>query len=179
MSVILAPILIFAASGLSQNRSATPAGNTEQGCRKFVQDFYDWYVPVALQHHNEPASNIALRMKPSAFDPKLLRLLRRDFEAQSHASEIVGLDFDPFLDTQDPSERLTIQKVEKNGADCLVSVHSLSPDEVRELVAEVKFSDGRWRFANFHYSEGKKRWNLIKELNAWEADRQAVNNKRR
>src|SRR5437588_560107 len=87
--------------GRSTNRS-----DIEKSCRRFVQSFYDWYVTEALKDNGGPASDFALRHRGSVFDPELLQQLKEDSEAQAKAKgEIVGLDFDPFLNSQDPGEQ--------------------------------------------------------------------------
>ncbi len=131
-------------------------GNNEQSCRDFVQEFYNWYLPVALKGHNLPSSVIALRAKPSLFDVKLANALRGDAEAQRRVSaEIVGIDFDPFLGSQDPGPRyLAREGVVKDGK-CMAPVDVVArgkPPE-RTVLAETALREGRWIFVNFHYRE--------------------------
>jgi hypothetical protein len=48
---------------------------------------------------------IAMEKQGSQFESGLLAALKEDVAAQAAAKgEIVGLDFDPFLNTQDPAE---------------------------------------------------------------------------
>lgn len=48
--------------------------------RKFVQGFYDWYVPRALKTDAEP---LALKVKAEMFTPQLRRELQEDRVASS------------------------------------------------------------------------------------------------
>jgi hypothetical protein len=77
---------------------------TPESVRGFVQGFYDWYVPKALDHKIFRAWDLALKTKSSVFSPELAQALREDSAAQDKAEkgELVGLDFDPFLNSQDP-----------------------------------------------------------------------------
>jgi hypothetical protein len=176
--MLVAILLAVVPYASTQHIGDAPQKSTEQGCRKFVQDFYDWYVPVALQDQNFRAWDIALRLRPSAFDPTLVRLLKRDSEAQSKSNELVGLDLDPILASQDPSERFAVQRVARKGLSCTVTVLGLSSGVRREkVVADVRFRNGHWRFVNFIYSSGNQRWDLIHYLNDLEDGRQSDSKK--
>src|SRR5215212_4808372 len=84
----------------------------EDSPRQFVQDFYSWYVPIAMKDHKVPAFVVAIKEKPSLFSPQLLKALQNDADAQAKASgEIVGIDWDPFLNTQDPSRQFEIVQI--------------------------------------------------------------------
>jgi hypothetical protein len=176
----IAVFLVLAPYALSQKNASAAQSNSRQGCRKFVQHCYDWYVPIALKESNENAANVALRLKPDAFAPSLRLLLQRDLNAQSKATEIVGVDYDPILATQDASERFVIEGEEMRGSRCLVTVNGIEAGVKREkVVAEAGFSDGKWRFVNFHYGSGNKRWNLIQNLKDLEAARKSESKGRR
>jgi FlaG/FlaF family flagellin (archaellin) len=93
-------------------RTLEMARDSQRSCRDFVQRFYDWYVPIALKDNAGNPSDRALRYKSHAFSPELLTQLKEDSTAQAKAKgEIVGLDFDPFLNSQHPGERYTAEKV--------------------------------------------------------------------
>ena len=84
----------------------------EDSVRKFAQDFYRWYVPIAAKDNKGTAFEIAIKQRPSSFSPQLLQGLRDDAEAQAKAvGEMVGLDFDPFLNSQDPSNHYVIGQI--------------------------------------------------------------------
>ena len=51
-------------------------------------------------------ADIAVQRKAGLFNPDLVRALKIDSEAQSRAKgELVGIDFDPFVGSQDPADR--------------------------------------------------------------------------
>ena len=89
------------------------------------------------------------------FSPKLLRWLEEDYEAQAKvAGEIVGLDYDPFLFSQDPCERYVAESVTYNAEKCFVDVHSVCQGRKSakaDVVPELTYQDGSWIFLNFHY----------------------------
>ena len=167
--LFLAPQLLLA--------QGVNSGSAEDSCRRFVQGFYDWYVPKALKESDTPALDLALKVKSSAFDARLLQALREDSAARAKvADEIVGLDFDPFLNTQDLGQRYVVGKVTRKGDGCRADVHvvvsgkrSAKPDVVPELVLK----QGRWLFVNFHYPESKdsKDENLLSILDVLRKDR--------
>lgn len=136
--------------------------------REFVQEFYDWYVPKALKDHAGPAWELALKYKSSVFSPEVLRALKEDSAAQTKAAgEIVGLDFDPFLNSQDPDERYEVGKVTQKGDRYWVEIYaarsgkkSEKPDVMPELVRK----DGRYLFVNFHYPDGSDLLSTLRVL---------------
>lgn len=138
--------------------------------RKFVQSFYDWYTPRALKTDAEP---LALKVKAAMFTPELRRALQEDRVASSkNKDEIVGLDFDPFLASQDPYPTYTVVNVEKRGKSWLASVAGSSPTDKTTLpsvVAEVARYKQGWRFTNFIYSEES---NLLDTLRQLKKDRE-------
>jgi hypothetical protein len=96
----LGTILLLAS--LVPSLSAQTQDGSSQQAISFVQHFYDWYLPVALRNQKEPVSAVAISRKPTLFDAPLLRALRDDAAAQTKTTgEIDGLDFDPFLNSQD------------------------------------------------------------------------------
>jgi len=141
---------------------------TQESVRGFVQAFYDWYVPKALSDGTGPAWNLAIKSKASLFDPQLARALKEDLEAQSRAEgEIVGLDFDPFLDTQDPAGHYKLGKITLKGGSYWVDVHRVSSGKMSVqpcVVAQVVQKEGRWYFVDFHYSSGRDLLVILKEL---------------
>lgn len=126
-----------------------------QAATRFVQGFYDWYVPVAVRGSDRPAMDVVLGQRASALAPDLLEMLRRDSAAQARTTgEIVGLDFDPFLNAQDPCESYQTAGVTRAGESyrvSIVSVCSGARSSAAEVIADVVHRNGRWEFANFHY----------------------------
>lgn len=135
-------------------------GATQKSCQSFVQRFYDWYVPLALSDKPAPAVATALKARPRAFSRQLLHLLEEDLQAQAkNTKEIVGLDFDPLLNSQDPGDRYAVQKVTIRDNRCSTEVYKVSPGTkgVRpDVVPQLMFQAGRWTFVNFHYGKGKE-----------------------
>jgi len=154
--------------------SADPAGTfVLSPSQKFVQDFYDWYVPKAQGDNNGAPWMIALKEKSSAFDPKLAAALTEDNAAQAKVDDdIAGLDFDPFLNSQDPGERYVVGAAKWKGNMLQVDVYSIAsgkksdkPDVVDDLVK----TQGHWQFVNFEYpGEG----DLLSTLATLKADRE-------
>ncbi|MDR3401492.1 MAG: DUF3828 domain-containing protein [Chthoniobacter sp.] len=159
MKPIIAALAIFALSVGAQTLHA------EDSPRKFVQDFYDWYVPMSAHSHSEDASNIALKKKSSAFSPELLKALKEDALAASKSpGEIVGIDWDPFLNSQEQIERCVLGNITpKNGA-FRVEIYDYlggKKDKKPNIIAEVKQENGQWVFVNFWNPDGG---NLLSEL---------------
>lgn len=134
--------------------------------REFVEGFYKWYVPKALSDNKTAAWNVALKYKSSVFSRELAQLLREDSTAQARCEELVGLDFDPFLNSQDPATRYDVggmsQKKDKHYLADIYSVHSGKRNDKPSVSAELEESDGHWIFVNFFYSDGTNLLTILK-----------------
>jgi len=142
-------------------------------CRRFVQEFYDWYSPLARKSTREPAWNLAMQRKPEAFSADLLKALKIDSEAAAHAKgDIVGLDFDPFVGGQDPADHYQARGASWQGETCLVEVWPVSAARSKkpDAIAEVVLVGGHWEFQNFRYPESNS--NLVSVLVTLRAERQ-------
>jgi hypothetical protein len=130
----------------------------EKSCREFVQKFYDWYVPQALDLKVTNAPGLALKTYAYVFTPELVKLLQEDSDAQAkHPGEIVGLNFDPFLSSQDPSDQFVARSIIRKGGSYLVEVNGISSSGRKEkIIAEVVRKKDRWLFQNFHYPNFEK-----------------------
>jgi hypothetical protein len=142
-------LLLSVVTGFSLPSQAQDAEEIQKSCRNFVQSFYDWYV-------KRPEFPRALKYRPSAFSPELSRRLREDHEAQVKApGDIAGLDFDPFLNGQDPGEHYVVGRIELKGKKtCWAEIHRGSADEMSKQTyvgAELVSNVGRWQFINFYY----------------------------
>ncbi len=119
--------------------------------REFVQNFYNWYVTIAQKSN---ASDLAIKRKGSFFSPELSQALLEDSAAQAKVSElIVGIDWDPFLNSQDPEDHYLIGKVTKKGDRFFVCVHGVRSGQKRtepDVIAELMKKDNSWLFVNFH-----------------------------
>jgi hypothetical protein len=152
-------VFFFAASSLLGQQKSAP--DLEKSCQDFVQGFYDWYVPKTQfdQSHKpaEPPLRQPLKERTRSFSLELRHRLIEDFEAQAKArGELVGLDFDPFLNGQDPSVRFVAETISRKGGSYWVEVYGMSSGQRQEhVVPELVFRNGRWVFVNFHYGKGK------------------------
>lgn len=136
--------------------------------RLFVQSFYDWYTPKVVTVKSGPAWDLALKSKTTAFSPALFKALREDSAASAKAKgEIVGLDFDPILNSQDPAGHYKVGKVVRKGETYLVSVYSVlsgKPSSKAAVVAQLTLHRGNWQFANFLYPGRKDLIQALKDL---------------
>jgi len=128
-----------------------------ESVRKFVQDFYDWYTPGAVKAVDEH-KEFNWKTRASDFDPALLRALKEDEDAQAKAKEIVGIDFDPFLASQDPCAPYKARNVVQKGDRFLVGVDIACDNVTAEnpaVTVELVMRNGHWIFVNFHYPDPK------------------------
>jgi hypothetical protein len=131
-------------------------------CLHFTQEFYTWYVKTLSVFESDHSKNAkdpelaALNYEGKPFTHELDQGLRK-VKAEEKASGDAILDFDPFLNSQDPAEHYEVRKVtEKNGhywAE-VYGVWSTQPSDLGngpQVVAEMAFENNRWVFVNFHY----------------------------
>jgi hypothetical protein len=143
-----------------------------KSCREFVETFYAWYVAKALSHGPVPASDLALKHRPYVFSSKLFQQLSEDSDAEKKApGDLVGLDFDPFLATQDfPAERYVAERITMKDGRYWVEVHGVrngKESELPDVTPELIVRNGRWIFVNFHYQDPSRpgwSWDLLREL---------------
>jgi hypothetical protein len=154
-SLLLSPAGASAAPNPSAAAVVTFA--SEAGARAFVQGFYDWYVGkviVASKKGSGYGFIDAVRQRPDWFSPELKRLLEEDVAAASKCKgDVVGLDWDPFLETQENPGTYAVGKVEKTAQGFRVSV-DLKDAKARgarnpAAQADVAFVGGHWRFVDF------------------------------
>lgn len=162
---------LFALPFSVQAQSGNKA-DASDSVKKFVQGFYDWYVPKVVSSNSGPAWNVAIKVKAGCFSPELEHKLREDSKAQAKdEGEIVGLDFDPFLNGQDTGRHYSVGKVVLKGGNYLAEVHRVvsgKPEEKLTVTAEVTGENGQWYFVNFLYPNGH---NLLGVLKALKDDR--------
>jgi hypothetical protein len=141
---------------------------SSQSLRRFVQSFYDWYVPIALRDDRNPASYVVLTDRATSLNSELLRALETDFAAQANATEgIVGLDWDPFLGTQDPDDHYVVGKTTRQGKRYFVDVYSVRSGkrgDKPDVIPELTWQNGSWVFVNFHYPHVRS--DLLRALTA-------------
>ncbi len=120
----------------------------EQSCRAFVQKFYDWYWNDSLGNKTTASHDYheTIELKPAALSPDLIRLIKRDNARQIAVGGIANLDFDPFLNSQDPEGKYDVVRLSVKDGVCRSTLSQ------RDIIAEVKKSGPDWVFSNFHYS---------------------------
>lgn len=172
--VMVACPLLLAAFLCGPQARVESKGRTAEAVKDFAQGFYSWYVPEALKTEETPAWSVALKYKRSAFSPALFRALKEDSDAQAKASgEIVGLDFDPFLNTQDPCDRYEVGAVTSQKAGYRVDIYGVCSgkrNEKPDVVAELARRDGSWAFTNFLYPAIHR--DLLSTLRSLQEERQ-------
>lgn len=121
--------------------------------RAFVQSFYDWYVPIARTDNPWPSDYAVLTQRPWVLSTELLGALRADSAAQARVQGVtVGLDWDPFLKSQDPCERYEVGSATVRGRRYLVEIYAVcsgKKDDAPHLVAELVRRRTSWVFSNF------------------------------
>ncbi len=163
-TLFIVVVALTAVSLRSQERATAP---TDRSCRKFVQNFYDWYVAhLAGSAATYPT---VLKTKANLFSPTLVRLLREDYAAsEANPKEVVGLDFDPFLNSQDPSPKFVVTKATVQQLKCSAEVHGITDGVNNEAVyPELTYKNGAWRFVNFRYEQS----DLLSTLKSLRSDR--------
>jgi hypothetical protein len=149
----------------------TGASGTAPGAPKaFVQAFYDWYVPLAAKGRGVPASDYVLRKRASAFDPGLVAAIREDSAAQAQVmDEIVGLDGDAFLMSQDIADRYVLGPATRKDGGFRVPLYAVwngRKDAKPDVIAEVRLVKGRWVFVDFHDNAGSSLREVLAQLKA-------------
>jgi len=168
LSLVVALAAVFMVPVAMWGQPSTPSPN-DQSCRTFVQGFYDWYLPRASQSGDFYPT--VLRTKAQWFSSALLQALKQDYAAsKANPNEVVGLDFDPFLNSQDPSTKFSVTKVKVQGTKCSTEVHGVTDGVNNEEVhPELNFVNGAWQFVNFRYEQNS---DLLSMLRLLKADRQ-------
>ena len=80
---------------------------------------------------------------------------------------IAGLDFDPFLGSQDPGERYEVGTIAQKGSSQWADIHGVwaaQRSSSTDVVAELVLQDGHWTFVNFHYPDGSALLTILKLL---------------
>ena len=159
-------------SQLGPNRGHGDVSAEQASCRKFVAEFYSSYVDQSKK--GDPL-RVALRRRKANFSAEMVRMLNSDYAAAAKSpGEIVGLDFDPVLNTQDPAEKYLPSKVSQNGSRFLVdvvSVYAGKRSAVPAVIPELRHEHGRWVFTNFLYKSDGKVNDLLSMLKQMKADR--------
>ena len=130
-----------------------PAPDTAaQSAGRFVQAFYEWYKRTGDRYE------VAVRDSSGFFAPALLNAMRLDLAAQQGSPDVVsGLDWDPFLATQDPCDPYQVSGTTRRGDTILVAVNGMCTDRQPrvqpDVIAEVRRVGNRWVFVDFRHVE--------------------------
>ena len=142
------------AAVLACSQDARPAPGGDEAA-KFVQRVYDWYVPRARDSVQGPAWKIFVADSSALLSSELVSALRADLMAQQASrSEIVGLDFDPVLNAQDPCAAYAVGPASKHDSTFIVPVFDVC--DGRKAVAPrvlviLTHSGQRWTMSDFSY----------------------------
>ncbi len=124
-----------------------------------VQKFYTGYAEKANRADaSEPAWTDVARTRPEDLDSTFLRLLLRDAEERSKGrkGEISGIDWDPFLNSQDPCSRYTADSLAIRQAQFRVRVTEVCeadrPARRFEMVLELR--SRKWAIVTVQDSAG-------------------------
>jgi len=154
MKLIVVPLCALIVTPCFSAQAHRLGGQAEErSVRRFVQGFYDWYV--ALKDGRESPLEVAVKRRRSDFGPALWRALREDLAAQAKSpGEVVGLDWDPFLASQDPDPHYSVGAIKHKGGIYFVSVRGVAagkPPGETVVIPKVEKHQGSWKFTNFLY----------------------------
>ena len=125
----------------------------DDACRSFVQSFYYWYAPIAMDDTAFPSA-MDLAIQSQVLSPNLARLLEEIGAAAVSGGGEIFLGVDPFTNSEDLWKKFMVGDVTRQGDHCFAEVYGVSPEKKDlnpDVVAEVVFQSGRWIFVNFHY----------------------------
>jgi hypothetical protein len=167
-------------SSIAQPVLSTEETAPEKSCHTFVQEFYDWYFDRlnsedGARKNSPTAEQEVLNRKQPVLALSLRQMLREDSEAQAHSNDIVGLDFDPYINAQDWNGKYKVQRAEVKDATCRAILYGDDAGTQVEMVdPELQNIDGTWIFVNFHYPNAYKPVdeNLISVLKMLREERQ-------
>lgn len=149
------------ASPVARAGSPTTHGDPVSA-REYVQDFYDRYVPTADSVRGEPA--FWRLLSAGVLDSTLVEALRADSafgDLSSNHGTREGLDFDPFLASQDPCPRYEVVDTRADGPSSFrVTVKPVCADttwQTQRPVMAVTHHDGRWKIVNVFYQRSDLR----------------------
>jgi hypothetical protein len=167
-------VILLALTALLSVHVAPPSGTADSAkiAQAVVARFYAWYVPLAA--HTPGADVRALRDSRWHFDPALAKALRADAAAAARSpDEVVGLDMDPFLNSQDPCDRYSPIAVRQRNGNFFVAVRGsggCAAHTEADVTVQVVFRGANAVFLNFIYSRNPKE-DLLSLLATLAADR--------
>ena len=167
IGAIVAGLVFFQSDACAQaapaptkpHRSTTVRPNSTRAVRRFVQTFYDWYVPIALSDTVHIITWYYVLNNADRFlDRGLAAALRADSVAQQmdpmkQTREV--LNGDPFLYSQDPCGPYEVIDVQHRGGAFIVLVRPCHAKAAGPVV-EVRAVGGRWRISNMLDLDGHR-----------------------
>ena len=146
-------IVLTTSLSFLQCACATP--NDVDSSKTFLQTFYSWYTPIALKENSLPAVDITLKKKAGVFSQTLYAALTEDSDARKKQSGYsAGLDFDPFLATQDPCDEYEVGNVTHEGNEVKAEVYAVCEGKKRadpDIEVALSRKGGQWIIDNFYY----------------------------
>jgi hypothetical protein len=129
-------------------------GTESDAVWQFTREFYEWYVPAASE--KKFTDLLDAKEMRRAIAPELLQALKEDSRAQKQdtTGNIVGLDFDPFLASQDPCEKYIVGKINPKGKSYWAEIHGVggcAQHDSPDLFAEIAKTNKSWIISNYHY----------------------------
>ncbi len=134
------------------NKSSLNAKDTAVEAHEFVQKFYNWYVPFSA-HSKTLACKEALNAHPEYFSKALAPALKKNI-AEMERTHGLGLGFDPFLNSQDPSSKYVVGPADGTDEGYAMEVYSVQDGRRQsepDVIAVVENQHNSWVLTNFHY----------------------------
>lgn len=160
-------ITLNAADSVTQSSSSSLSDKDAAGA--FVQDFYDWYAPMAFRQKSSLPWEQAITLKADLFSAKLKIVLNIDKHSGKDSDGVyAGLDSDPFLNTYSPCERYVVSEVQEYEKSFRVALQAVCNGKLRPknvVWAEVSHNKkNQWQFVDFRYPEGNDLFDMLKNL---------------
>jgi hypothetical protein len=147
---------------MASNVGAASSMKSPDSEKAFVRSFYEWYLRTAIPNTAKLAWDTALHDKKSAFAPSLAKALSEDVRAKSACEELSGIDFDPFLDTQDPAARYEVGDVTKRGDRYYIVVHPVENGPINpDVTVEIAPVGNGYVFVDFIYPHGNSLMTIL------------------
>ncbi len=141
----------------SKSKTALTGTSQQQSSLQFVQSFYDWYAAESTRSHTTSLLEYALQKRKNSFEQSLYKLLTADVEASKKSpGEIVGLDFDPFFNTNaEPAKSYQVRyhSIKSKDNDSLDILAISGSRKEFETIGTVNVTQkaGLWQISNIHY----------------------------
>ncbi|MEO6068770.1 MAG: hypothetical protein ABIQ41_12420 [Gemmatimonadales bacterium] len=119
-----------------------------------VQAFYDWYSDTASL---DRSTATVLAVLPQVLSPDLRTLLQADEKCKDASQSICNIEFDPFLNSQDPCARYEVRAPVPHGDTLAFPIYpncAWMRDTAPALIALALPLDSGWVFTNFIYGGG-------------------------